>query len=152
METPLRHAWFAGVVWACTFLFMPAVTSSSVYAQSSWPVEIKSVTLVDPAGYPLADCQSVGRLAMIEVKLTNLSDAVQSAAVLVELRDNSSGVTQFLQWQTMSISPKATQQMATSFDPSSLPPAGQYDSKVFVWDKILTPAPLSSPVQVPINC
>jgi hypothetical protein len=88
---------------------------------------------------------------MIAVTLTNLSDSIQPAAVLVELRD-SGGTTQFLQWQTMSIGPRATQQMATSFEPSSLPPSGQYDAKVFVWDNVLTPAPLSSPMQVPISC
>ncbi|UVS70414.1 hypothetical protein [Nitrososphaera viennensis] len=95
---------------------------------------------------------------MIAVTLKNLSDSGQPAAIIVELRDNSSDITQFVQWQTTSIGPKATPQVAISFNPASLSSSSssssavQYDANVLVWDKVLTPVPLSSPLKVPVSC
>jgi hypothetical protein len=154
-----HHDWFAGVGLFCfvsAFLFMSIITSSAataVYGQSpSYPIEIERVMLADPSGQPLSDCRSGGGLVMIAVTLKNLSDAVQPAAIVVELQDSSSGITQFVQWQTMSIGSGATPRMAISFNPSSLQPSGQYAARVLVWNEVLTPAPLSNPVQISIRC
>ncbi|AIC15528.1 hypothetical protein NVIE_012930 [Nitrososphaera viennensis EN76] len=162
MESP-PHQWFddVGLCVVSAFLFIPIIMSPSlsVYAQSpSYPVEIENVRLVDPGGQPLDDCQPGGELVMIAVTLKNLSDSGQPAAIIVELRDNSSDITQFVQWQTTSIGPKATPQVAISFNPASLSSSSssssavQYDANVLVWDKVLTPVPLSSPLKVPVSC
>ncbi|WP_148701260.1 hypothetical protein [Candidatus Nitrososphaera evergladensis] len=134
---------------------MPIIITPSVYAQSApYPIEIESVRLMDPSGHPLNDCRSGEGLVMIAVTLRNLSNSVQPAAIIVDLQDNSNGISQFVQWQTMSINSNDVQQMALSFDPSSLPSSStvQYDAKVFVWDKVLTPVPLADPLKVPISC
>lgn len=91
---------------------------------------------------------------MIVVTVKSLSNSVQpiAAVIIVELEDNTNGVTQLLQWQTMSINPNAEQQMAISFDPSSLPPSGQYEANIMIWNQVLAPMPLGSPSRVPINC
>jgi hypothetical protein len=128
------------------------------YAQmSTYPIKIEGVTLMDPSGHALDDCHQSEGLVMIAVTLRNLSSSVQPATVVVELANENSGITQFLQWQTMSINSNALQQIAISFNPSSLSSLSssttfQYDAKVIVWNSILTPMPLGDPLSVSLSC
>ncbi|HVX03097.1 MAG TPA: hypothetical protein VHA09_08085 [Nitrososphaera sp.] len=138
---------------------MITTTSAFAYAAfaspSYYPVQVERIALAAPSGQPLDDCRSSGgRLTMIVVTVKSLSNSVQpiAAVIIVELEDNTNGVTQLLQWQTMSINPNAEQQMAISFDPSSLPPSGQYEANIMIWNQVLAPMPLGSPSRVPINC
>ena len=138
------------------FLLIPFTSSSSLEATNNpqnldYPIKIDRVTLTDLSGHPLRDCQSGERLVMIAVALENISNKILPAAIIVELQDNS-GITHFVQWQTMSIGSKATPQMAISFNPSSLQEHGEYTAKVLVWDKILMSEPLGDAIQVPISC
>lgn len=160
MPSPSRHRQFITCVGlfcaiCASLLLAPKMTPFVYAANPPYPVKIEHITLAAPSGQPLNDCRSVGQgLAMIAVTLKNLSSSGQpSAAVVVELEDRVSGSTQFVQWQTMSISPNAEQQAAISFNPSSLPSTGQYYARVLIWNEVLpAPVPLGDPSTVPINC
>jgi hypothetical protein len=137
-------------------LTIPFITSSSLASTNlsqgpNYPIKIDRVTLTDLSGHPLSDCRSAENLVMVAVALENLSTKTVPAAIIIELQDNS-GITQFVEWQTMSIGSKATPQMAISFNPSFLKVPSEYTVKVLVWDKISVPKPLGNPTQVPLSC
>ncbi len=123
-------------------------TLTQVISEPTKRVKVSDIDIVDIVGNKLSEI-SVGKQLQIQSYLESGQSNEQSLAYIVQIKDEH-GRTIFLSWIKGSIQNGQSLKKAVAWTPDL---SGNYTVKIFVWDNVINPQPLSevSKIEITVN-
>lgn len=110
-------------------------------------VTISAPRLVNSFGSPILEQVNINQQIQITSVLTNKQTTSQDFVYIVQIK-NQNGIIVALNWISGTLLPGQSFSPALSWMPES---AGTYTAKIFVWQSLSNPDPLSEPAKITIT-